>query len=347
MKFSEIVLGSFAVALGLGLGEQACAQQAVADFFRGRAMSMVIGYTVGGGYDTYARVLARHMGEHIPGNPTITPPNMAGGGSLKLANYLYSVAPKDGTQIGIFGRGIAMEPLIGTSGTSFDGRKFTWLGSGSDQVSVCVTWRDSKVKTWNDALNIPFTVGGEGAGADPDMFTVMLKNMFGAKIRLVTGYPGGNEISIALERGEVDGRCGWSWTSVKLAKADWIANKSLNFIVQMSLAKSPELPDVPFVMDFAKTEEQRQILKLVLGRQTMGWPFAAPPGIPEDRKQALRKAFDETTADPEFLAEAKQRVLDVNPLNGAGIDKLMGELYRTPPDVIARAKSVIAAEGGR
>ena len=176
------------------------------------------------------------------------------------------------------------------------------------------------------------------------MFTVMLKNMFGAKIRLVTGYPGGNEISIALERGEVDGRCGWSWTSVKLAKADWIANKSLNFIVQMSLAKSPELPDVPFVMDFAKTEEQRQILKLVLGRQTMGWPFAAPPGIPEDRKQALRKAFDETTADREFLAEAKQRVLDVNPLNGAGIDKLMGELYRTPPDVIARAKSVIAAE---
>ena len=142
MKFSEIVLGSFAVALGLGLGEQACAQQAVADFYRGRAMSMLIGYTVGGGYDTYARVLARHMGKHIPGNPTITPQNMAGAGSLKLANYLYSVAPKDGTQIGIFGRGIAMEPLIGTSGTSFDGRKFTWLGSGSDQVSVCVTWRD-------------------------------------------------------------------------------------------------------------------------------------------------------------------------------------------------------------
>ncbi len=347
MKFSRIVAGSFAVALSLPWVGGLARAQSVADFYRGRTMSMLIGYTVGGGYDTYARVLARHMGKHIPGNPSITPQNMVGAGSMKLANYLYSVAPKDGSQIGIFGRGIAMEPLIGTSGATFDGRKFTWLGSGSDQVSVCATWHTSKVKTWNDALTTPFTVGGEGAGADPDMFTVMLKNMFGAKIRLVTGYPGGNEISIALERGEVDGRCGWSWTSVKLAKPDWIAKKSLNFIVQMSLAKSPELPDVPFIMDFAKTDEQRQILKLVLGRQTMGWPFVAPPGIPEDRKQALRRAFDETMADPEFLAEAKQRTLDVNPLNGAGIDKLVSDLFQTPPEVLAKARAVIAMDSAR
>jgi tripartite-type tricarboxylate transporter receptor subunit TctC len=347
MKRGWFAIGVPACALALALACEHASAQSVADFYRGRTMSMLIGYTSGGGYDTYGRVLARHMGKHIPGNPSITPQNMVGAGSLKLANYLYSVAPKDGTAIGIFGRGIAMEPLIGTSGASFDGRRFTWIGSGSDQVSVCVTWHTSKVKTWDDALAIPFTVGGEGAGADPDMFTVMLKNMFGAKIRLVTGYPGGNEISIALERGEVDGRCGWSWTSVKLAKPDWLANKSLNFIVQMSLAKSPELPDVPFVMDFAKNDEQRQILKLVLGRQTMGWPFVAPPGIPEDRKQALRRAFDETMADPEFLAEAKQRVLDVNPLNGEGIDKLMTELYQTPHEVIARAKTEIRAEPAR
>jgi tripartite-type tricarboxylate transporter receptor subunit TctC len=347
MKRGWFALGALAWALALALGCERAGAQSVADFYRGRTMSMLIGYTAGGGYDTYGRVLARHMGKHIPGNPAITPQNMVGAGSLKLANHLYSVAPKDGTVIGIFGRGIAMEPLIGTSGASFDGRRFTWLGSGSDQVSVCVTWHTSKVKTWDDALAIPFTVGGEGAGADPDMFTVMLKNMFGAKIRLVTGYPGGNEISIALERGEVDGRCGWSWTSVKLAKPDWIAGKSLNFIVQMSLARSPELPEVPFVMDFAKTDEQRQILKLVLGRQTMGWPFAGPPGIPEDRKQALRRAFDETMADPEFLAEAKQRVLDVNPLNGEGIDKLMTELYQTPREVIERAKTAIRTEPPR
>jgi tripartite-type tricarboxylate transporter receptor subunit TctC len=336
----------FAIVTTLSVAAFLCSAahaQSVADFYRNHPISMLIGYTSGGGYDSYGRVLARHMGKHIPGNPTITPQNMVGAGSLKLANYLYSVAPKDGTAIGIFGRGIAMEPLIGTTGASFDGRKFSWLGSGSDQVSVCVTWHTSKIKTWDDALTTPFTVGGEGAGADPDMFTVMLKNMFGAKIQLVTGYPGGNEISIALERGEVDGRCGWSWTSVKLAKADWLANKSLNFIVQMSLAKSPELPDVPFVMDFAKTEEQRQILTLVLSRQAMGWPFVAPPGIPEDRKQALRHAFDETMKDPEFLAEAQQRVLDVNPLDGVGIDKLMTELYQTPPEVLARAKSVIQA----
>jgi tripartite-type tricarboxylate transporter receptor subunit TctC len=180
MKRGLFAIGASACALALALGCGHAGAQSVADFYRGRTMSMLIGYTAGGGYDTYGRVLARHMGRHIPGNPSITPQNMVGAGSLKLANHLYSVAPKDGTVIGIFGRGIAMEPLIGTSGASFDGRRFTWLGSGSDQVSVCVTWHTSKVKSWDDALTIPFTVGGEGAGADPDMFTVMLKNMFGA-----------------------------------------------------------------------------------------------------------------------------------------------------------------------
>ncbi len=307
---------------------------------------MLIGYTAGGGYDLYARVLSRHMGKYIPGNPQIVPQNMTGAGSLRLANFLYNVAPKDGTTIGMFGRGLAMEPLIGTSATQFDARKFTWLGSGSDQVSLCATWHTSAVKTWQDMLATPFTVGGEGSGSDPDMFATMIRSLFGVKVRLVSGYPGGAEINLAMERGEVDGRCGWSWSSIKITKPDWLADKKINLTLQMGLAKSRELPDVPLIMDVAQTERDRQILKLVLARQQMGWPFTAPPDLPAERAQALRKAFDDTMKDAEFLAEAKQRRLDVNPMSGAEIDKLVGELYATPPEVIAATKTVIG-EGAK
>jgi len=318
----------------------------VADFYRGRNVTLIVGYSVGGGYDTYARVLARHMVKHIPGNPTIIPQNMPGAGSLRAANYLYNVAPKDGTVIGNFGRGLAMEPLIGTSATQFDARKFTWLGSGTDEVSICVTWHSSPVKAWKDALATPFTVGGEGSGSDPDIFSLVMRNVFAARVKLVSGYPGTSEVALAMERGEVDGRCGWSWSSLKLTKPDWIANKQVNIIVQLALQRSPELPNVPLVFDLATTDRQRQILKLVLSRQSMARPFAAPPSLPEDRKRALRDAFDRTMADAEFLAEAKQRGLEVNPVGGAEIDKLVGELYQTPADVIAETRAIIA-EGAR
>jgi tripartite-type tricarboxylate transporter receptor subunit TctC len=328
------------VATAISLTSLNAAAQSVADFYRGRTMSMIIGYSAGGGYDIYARTLARHMGRHIPGNPTILAQNLPGAGSLKAANYIYSVAPKDGTVLGIFGRGLAMEPLIGNE-TSFDARKFGWIGSGSDQVSVCVTWHTSKIKTWNDMLTMPFTVAGEGSGSDPDLFATTIKNMFGVKLRVITGYPGANEMSLALEQGEVDGRCGWSWSSIKLAKPDWLTDRKLNLIVQMALTKSPDLPDVPFVMDFATTEPQRQALRLVLSRQTMGWPLVTTPALPKDRLQALRKAFDDTMSDPEFLAEAKARKLDVNPMRGEAVAALIDELYRTPADVIAQTRAMI------
>jgi tripartite-type tricarboxylate transporter receptor subunit TctC len=313
------------------------------EFYKGRALQVIIGYSAGGGYDLYARILAHHIGRHIPGNPTVTAQNMPGAGSLKAANYLYSVAPRDGTVFGIIGRGMAMEPLIGLSDGKFDARKFTWLGSAGDQVSVCATWAGASVRSWNDALTTPFTVGAEGSGSDPDIFAMLLKNMFGVKLKLVTGYPGGNEISLALEQGEVDGRCGWSWSSIKLAKPDWIANKRLNFIVQMSLARSPELADVPFIMDHAADARQRDILKLVLSRQSMAWPFVAPPELPADRRQVLRTAFDETMRDPAFVTEAVKAQLDVNPARGADLEKAIDELYRVPPDTIRAARAAIGA----
>ena len=344
---ARIGLGITALVLMLAAGLRAgAAADPVADFFAGKTMTMLIGYTSGGGYDIYARVLSRHMGKHIPGNPQIVPQNMPGAGSLRLANYLYNVAPKDGSAIGIFGRGMAMEPLIGASKTEFDARKFTWLGSGSNQVSLCVTWKDSPVRTWADMRAKEFTVAGEGSGSDPDMFSTMLKNMMGVKLRLVSGYPGGPEMNLAMERGEIDGRCGWSWSSIKITRPDWLKEKKINLLLQMALEKSADLPDVPLVMDLAGSERERQILKLILGRQQMGWPFLAPPDVPADRAQVLRQAFDDTMKDADFLAEAKQRLLDVNPMRGAAIDKLIDELYQTPAEVVVATKAVIA-EGAR
>ena len=314
----------------------------VADFYRGRNVSMVIGYSVGGGYDTYARVLARHLGRHIPGNPTLIPQNMEGAGSLRAANYLFNAAPKDGSVIGMFSRGMAMEPLIGTSHTQFESRKFSWLGSGTNEVSTCVTWHDSPVKTWADALKTPFTVGGEGSGSDPDIFATVVHNVFGVKLRLVSGYPGSAEVALAIERREVDGRCGWSYSSLMQQRPEWVPKKLVNILVQLALAKSPELPDVPLITDFATTDRERQILRLVFSRQAMARPFTAPPGIPAERKQALRAAFDATMQDPEFLAEAKQRRLEVNPVSGAEIDKLIEELYATPKDIVSEVRATIA-----
>jgi tripartite-type tricarboxylate transporter receptor subunit TctC len=335
---ARLALGLLTLLLAMPSGQA----QPVADFYRGRTIQLLIGYTAGGGYDLNARVLARHIGKHIPGNPNVVAQNMAGAGSLRLANFLYNVAPKDGTAIGMVGRGMAMEPLIGGSATQYDARRYTWIGSVSDQVSLCATWHTSKVKNWGDMLKTDFTVGGEGSGSDPDMFATMIRSIFGVKIRLVSGYPGGNEINLAMERGEVDGRCGWSWSSIKITKPEWLKNKQINLLLQMALHKNSELAGVPLIMDLARSERERQILKLVLSRQEMGWPFTAPPDLPRDRADALRAAFDATMKDPDYLAEANQRRLDINPMSGAAIDKLIAELYATPPDVIAATKTAIS-----
>lgn len=314
----------------------------VEDFYRGRNVTMAIGYSVAGGYDNYARIVARHLGNHIPGNPTILPQNMPGAGSLRSANWLFNAAPKDGSVIGMFSRGMAMEPLIGASQTQFDAQKFSWLGSGTNEVSTCVTWHESPVKSWADALKTPFTVGGEGSGSDPDIFATVVRNVFGIKLRLVSGYPGSAEVALAIERREVDGRCGWSYSSLKMQRPDWVAKKQVNILVQLALAKTPELPDVPLITDFATTDRQRQILRLVFSRQAMARPFAAPPGIPAERKAALRKAFADTMADSAFLDEAKQRGIEVNPVSGDDIDALIGDLYRSAPDVVAEVRASIA-----
>jgi tripartite-type tricarboxylate transporter receptor subunit TctC len=328
----------------LALAHPARAQDAVADFYRGKNLNLLVGYSAGGGYDTYARILARHLGRHIPGNPTVVVQNMPGAGSLKATNFLYNAAPKDGSTIATFSRGMAMEPLIGGTNVAFDSTKFGWLGSGTNEVSVFVVWHTAPIRTWQDMLTKPFTVGGEGSGSDPDIYALLLKNAFGAKLKLISGYPGTAEVAIALERGEVDSRASWSWSSLKTLKPDWIAQKKVIFPVQLNLTRGSELQDVPLITEHAKTDAQRQMLKLILSRQEMARPYAAPPGIPDDRKAALRKAFDESWADPELLAEMKARGQEVHPVSGAALDTLVADVYATPKDVVAETRKAIGGK---
>jgi tripartite-type tricarboxylate transporter receptor subunit TctC len=209
-----------------------------------------------------------------------------------------------------------------------------------------VSWRTSKVKGWDDLLTTPYVLGGQGPSSDNDMFALMLRNIFGAKIQLVPGYPGGNEINLAMERGEVDGRCGWSWGSIKTTRANWLANKQINLVLQIALERAPDLPEsVALVVDKARNERERQIMRVVFGRQQMAWPFAAPPDVPKERADALRAAFDATMKDPEYLAETKARKLEVNPMGGAAINRLVDELYATPAEVIALTKKAMSDQG--
>lgn len=327
--------------LALAMPADAQAQtDAVAAFYKGKTVTITVGYSAGGGYDLYARTLGRHMGRHLPGNPNFIIQNITGAGSVNAVNHLYNVAAKDGTVMSTFGRGLAMEPLIGTARVQYDATKLTWIGSGANEVSLCSTWHTSPVKTWADALKTDFTVAGEGAGSDPDSFAAMVKNLFGIKLRLVTGYQGTSDTILAMERGEVDGRCGSSWSSLKSIRPQWIKENRLNHLAYMSEVKTPELPNVPLVSDFANAR-QKQVVRLVLSRQTLGRPFAAPPGVPADRRDALRRAFDATLKDPAFLAEAEKLKLEVSPVTGEEVDKLIAGLYATPKDIVEETRVAI------
>ena len=313
---------------------------AVADFYRGRSISLVIGFGAGGGYDAYARLLARHLGRHIPGNPSLVAQNMQGAGGLKATQFLYDVAPRDGTVIGTVARGQPLAPLL-LGNTSFDATRFTWIGSVTDEASLCLSWFTSKARTWQDLMTAETLFAGEGQGADPDMFATALNRVFGAKIKLITGFHSTREMTLAMQRGEVEGICGVSATTLLGQYADWIAGKQVNLLAQMALRKDDRFPDVPLVTELAQGEEQRQIIRLIVAGQAIARPFFGPPGIPADRKQALRAAFDRTMQDPEFRAEAQRAKMDVNPMQGAEMESFLRELYAMPKDVVDKAALAI------
>ena len=312
----------------------------VEEFYKGRVVTLVVGQSSGGGYDLTARLVARYMGEHIPGAPTIVVQNMPGAGAIKAANYLYSIAPKDGSVISLFARYLVLEPLF--SDQQYDSTKFVWLGSVSRDFSTCVSWYQSPIKTWKDALTTQFVTGGQSAGSEADTLPLALKNLLGAKIKLVTGFPGSNEIMLAMERGEIDGMCGASYSSLKSRRADWLAQKRINILLQSALEKSSELPDVPLITELTSDPEKIRIFRLIVGTQGMARPFNAPPDIPEERAAALRAAFDATMKDPDFIADADKMKIDVSPTSGAAMASLIQELYATPKDLVARAARAMA-----
>ena len=329
-----------ALAALLFLGPRGYAQTP-AEFYRGKTVEIYVGYTVGGGYDLYARLLARHIGKHIPGNPTVIAKNMEGAASLRLANWLYQVAPKDGSVFGTIGRGTAFDPIFGQKGAQFDGTKFTWIGSANDEVSVCVAWYASGVTKFDDVLHKELTIGGTGPSDDTVQFPRVLNAVLGAKFNVVAGYPGGNDVILAMERGEVQGRCGWSWSSVKVTHKAWIDERKINVLIQLSLSKHRDITDVPLITDLATTSEQKQIIKLIFARQVMGRPFLAPPGVPADRAEALRKAFMDTMNDKDFLADAEKSQFEITPVSGERVQQLVSDIYQTPADIARKAAATL------
>ena len=312
-------------------------------FFAGKTVRIVVGFSPGGGYDLYARELARYLGRHIPGHPSVVVQNMAGAGSLKAVNFLFNAAPRDGTVLATFSRGIVFEPLIGhLDGAQFDAPKFNWIGSISDEVGVCAINASRGIATWRDMLTSKTVIGASGAGADSDAFPIVLRNLFHLPMRVVTGYPGGADVNLAMERGEVDGRCGWSWTSILSRNREWLTDKRIRITLQIGLAKHEDLPDVPLITDLVSDPRQVAALKLIVSRQGIARPFAAPPAVPQERIETLREAFDATMRDPDFLAEMRSQALDVRPLGGTAVQALMRDIYASPPDVVKLARDILA-----
>ena len=332
----------FSAVLAVSFAASSADAAAPADFYKGRTVQLIVGFSAGGGYDLYARVLARHMGRHIPGNPSVVPQNMPGAGSVKAANYLYGVAPKDGSVFGIFDRGLPMERLLGrTEGQQFDATKFTWIGSVTDEPAVCGFSAKSGIRSWQDMKTKPFKVGGAGATADDEIYPAVLKNMFHVPVRVVSGFPGRAETVLSIQRGEIDGLCGWSWSSLMSRDKQLLDSKQITIALELGVDKALDLPGVPLLGDLTDDAKQKAALKLIFSRLTVARPFAAPPGLPADRTKVLRDAFDATMKDPAFVAEMRKLALDVRPQTGTKVEQLVREVYAYPPDVVKLAADSI------
>ena len=342
----KILHAALVAAALLGAAGPALAEDAVAQFYHGRQVNLYIGSTPGGGYDSYARLIARHLGEHIPGNPTIVPANMAGAGSNKLAFFIYSVAPKDGTAIGAIFPGAIMEPLIGDKKVEHDPQKFNYIGSANDEKLLCIIRSDAPVKTFKEALSKEVSLAASAAGGSSRDYPAVLDNVLGAKFRIVAGYPGSREMMLAIEQGEVQGECGLGWSSVQEAHPDWIPSGKIKVLVQESLTGHPDVNKLgaPLAGDFARNAEEHELLEVMYSQNVFGRPYVAPPGVPAERVAALRKAFIETLRDPATLADAKRVRLDVAPIEGGEVQKLVAKIYATPAPVIARLKQALVVK---
>ena len=315
----------------------------VADVYKGKVVRIIVGVAPGGLYDIHARLMARYLGKHLPGNPTVIVENMTGAGSLKATLYLYNAAPKDGTMLGVIGRGMSVNSLLDPETFNFDSRRFNWLGSTSRESAMGVAWHTAAAKTFDQLFATPLIVGATGAGDESASLPRMLNTLFNTKIKIISGYTGGTTVLAAMEKGEVEGRF-WSWGSVKSERAQWLEEKKINLLVQVALNKASDLPDTPFIMDYAKTDEQKQVLQLALTGQSFAWPMLAPPGVPAETVAALRAGYKAAANDPAFLAEGKRANLSIIYVSGEEIHQLIDTAYAMPPDIIKRTKEIFAVE---
>lgn len=337
--------GALAALLG-ALSAGPVRADAVEDFYRGKTVTVLSGNSASGAYSTYARILERHIGRHIPGNPSTLVKFMPGAGGITFANWLYNVAPKDGTAFGTFHQRMGLEPLIApTSRIKFDGKGYTWIGSMAKQSGVCFTWHTSATRSVADAKARETTVGYSGASSADAVMPRMMNAMLGTRFKSIGGYSG-TDILLAVERGEVEGRCGFGWVSLKTTRPDWIRDRKVNVIVQFALKRHPDLPDVPVMSDFVKSDDDRRVLQTVFGTTEMGRPYAAPPDLPADRTAALRRAFMAALNDERLRTEAAKQNIELDPLPGEAVQELVAGFYATPEAILKRAAAFLGADEG-
>jgi tripartite-type tricarboxylate transporter receptor subunit TctC len=310
--------------------------QPVADFFRGKRLTVYVGSSTGGGTDAYGRLAARFIGHHLPGQPSVTVVNVPGANGMVLANQLYRALPKDGTAIGTFDRAAALHGIWGNPAAQFVPTDLNWIGSANVDTSLCVTWHASGIDTLEKFMTHEVVLGSSTI-----YHANLLNSLFGAKLKQVRGYPGGNDVLLALERGEVQGRCNWSWSSIIGTRSEWVRDKKINLLLQFAEEKHPDLPNVALVSELVKTDQQRQMIDLILSSQTMARPFVAPPDVPAERVIALRTAFMQMANDPAFLTAAKAQQLEIEPVNGERIQETLARVARMPKDVIRTLRDVM------
>lgn len=311
------------------------------DFYSGKTLTFIISTAAGNTYDTTGRLLARHMGKHLPGAPNTLAQNMPGAGGMKALMHLYSVAPKDGTMVGMVSRTYPIDSLIKPEEAKYDPRRFNAIGSTSVEVACGVAWHTSGITKFGDLQARELVVGATGPTTGSAFFPIALRHLTGAKFKIIYGYPGGNEVTAAMEKGEVQGRFGWSWGSIKSRSQSWLDEKKITILVQMALAKAPDLPDVPLITEFARDERDRQALEILLAPQAIAWPLIAPPDLPAERVATLRRAFDATTKDAAFVAEATKAGIEVEPVSGEAIQAIVARLGTFDRAVVDHALALI------
>jgi tripartite-type tricarboxylate transporter receptor subunit TctC len=309
------------------------------DFYQGKQITIVVGFTSGGAYDVTARLWARFLGKHLAGHPTVVVRNMPGSGSLVAALHTYNAAPKDGTTLAVIGGGTVLEPLLGNPQATYDARRFNWIGGRSRDNFLCVVWHTVPVKTIEDVMKRETIVGSTGPGSRTLSYPKALNELIGTRFKVVTGYPGGNEITIAMERGEVEGFCGWALGAIMTRAPQWLRDGKIRPLAQFTLAK-PDLPNVPVASELPKSPTARRAMEFLSADSVLAWPLAAPPGLPPERVVELRTAFDAMMGDPELRAEAAKVHLEVDPVSGSELQALVDRLYGTPPDVINIVKKI-------